>query len=258
MPSFDPSGERFVATVDDGPDFTSKGDLAVIETASKKSRTLFHQEGKSALAAQWSPRGDAIFFGLGFFFSGRERGAQVAMIRPDGSGFRQLTSAGNNNAFPSPSPDGKRFVFRTMGEDGRGLRIQNTEDGAVTTLTSGYDTFPVWSPRGDLIAFVRQEQGDFDIYSIRPDGTDLRQLTASPGNDSHVAFSLDGEWMVFTSARMGFKDEAPYTDSPQPYGDLFVMRYNGKDVRQLTDNQWEDGAPAWQPRPASRANVSPR
>jgi hypothetical protein len=46
---------------------------------------------------------------------------------------------------------------------------------------------------------------------------------------------------------MGFKDETLYTDAPQPYGELFVMRADGTDVRQLTDNQWEDGTPAWQP-----------
>jgi Tol biopolymer transport system component len=248
MPSFDPSGSRFVATVDDGPDFTMAGDLAVIETSSRKPRTIFHQDGKAALAAQWSPRGDAILFALGFFFAGRERGAQVAMIRPDGSGFRELTSGANNNAFPSPSPDGKRFVYRTIGEEGQGLRIQNVEGGPATTLTTDYDTFPVWSPRGDLIIFVRRHQGDFEIFSVRPDGKDLRRLTSSPSNDSHMAFSPDGEWITFTSARMGFKDEAPYTDSPQPYGEIFVMRYDGTDVRQLTDNQWEDGAPTWQPR----------
>jgi len=46
---------------------------------------------------------------------------------------------------------------------------------------------------------------------------------------------------------MGFKDEVAYTDAPQPYGELFVMRYDGTRVQQLTDNQWEDGTPAWQP-----------
>ena len=46
---------------------------------------------------------------------------------------------------------------------------------------------------------------------------------------------------------MGFKDEVTYTDAPQPYGELFVMRADGSDVQQLTDNQWEDGTPAWQP-----------
>jgi Tol biopolymer transport system component len=48
---------------------------------------------------------------------------------------------------------------------------------------------------------------------------------------------------------MGFKDELTYTDAPQPYGELFVMRYDGSNVEQLTDNQWEEGTPAWQPAP---------
>jgi hypothetical protein len=46
---------------------------------------------------------------------------------------------------------------------------------------------------------------------------------------------------------MGFKDEVTYTDAPQPYGEIFVMRYDGTGVEQLTDNQWEEGTPAWQP-----------
>jgi TolB protein len=62
------------------------------------------------------------------------------------------------------------------------------------------------------------------------------------------AYSPDGERIAFTSARGGFKDEAalhPY--NPQSYGDLYVMRKDGSDVRMLTDNQFEEGTPAWVP-----------
>ncbi len=52
---------------------------------------------------------------------------------------------------------------------------------------------------------------------------------------------------------MGFKDESIYTPSPQPYGELFIMRYDGTHVEQLTDNQWEDAGPAWQPTPKPSA-----
>jgi TolB protein len=57
----------------------------------------------------------------------------------------------------------------------------------------------------------------------------------------------------FSSTRMGFKDESMYTGSPQPYGELFVMRCDGTHVEQLTDNQWEDAGPAWQPVPKAKA-----
>lgn len=46
---------------------------------------------------------------------------------------------------------------------------------------------------------------------------------------------------------MGSKDEALNTDNPQPYGEIFLMRYDGTQVQQLTDNQMEEGTPAWLP-----------
>jgi Tol biopolymer transport system component len=266
MPSFHPSGDRFVAGAP--ANGTYAGAMIVVESGTGASRTLFSREGISALGPQWSPQGDAIFFGLGAFrlftnlfrnqtFTTEDRvdgGAHVAMMKPDGTGFKQLTTGANSNGYPSPAPDGKRIVYRTFGPAGNGLRILNLEDNTTTTLTTEYDNFPFWSPRGDLIMFSRADKGDYEIFTIRPDGRDLKRLTFAKGNDAHMTWSPDGEWIVFASTRMGFKDEAIYTDAPQPYGELFVMRYNGKDVTQLTDNQWEDGAPTWQPQPKLRSS----
>jgi Tol biopolymer transport system component len=267
QPSFDPSGARY-ATADYVP--TPGGNsLSVVDSATNKSTVVYHEDGRSVLGPQWSPGGDDIVFGVGHFgafFNGFhdlflkksdrvDGGAQVATIKADGSGFRELTTGPNNNGFPSMSPDSTRVVYRTFGPDGDGLRVMTLATRAVATLTNGYDNFPLWSPRGDLIMFSRIDEGDYEIYTIKPDGTGLRRLTHSPGNDAHQGWSPDGERIVFASARMGFKDEVTYTDAPQPYGELFVMRYDGSDVQQLTDNQWEDGTPAWQPppRPARRA-----
>ena len=105
----------------------------------------------------------------------------------------------------------------------------------------------MWSPRDDLIAFVRQMEGDYEVFTIRPDGKDARRLTHSKGSEAHLAWSPDDEKILFASTRMGFKDEALYTFAPQPSGELFVMRYDGTQVEQLTGNQWEDAGPPWQP-----------
>jgi TolB protein len=241
LPAFDPSGKRLIATSSDNTT------LVQIETGRDVAQTVFRQEGKLALSADWSPQGDAILFGVGQYFRNRAQGAQVAMIRPDGSGLRDITSGANNNGFPSYAPDGKRFVYRTFGPEGQGLRIMNLEDGHVTKLTEGYDNFPRWSPRGDVIMFVRRVEDSFVIFTITTDGKRLSRLTDPGTDDSHATWSPDGEWIAFASARMGFKDEALNTDSPQPYGEIFVMRYDGTGVRQLTDNQWEEGTPAWLP-----------
>jgi Tol biopolymer transport system component len=244
--------------------------LGIAATGNDAYTLIYQDKTRNVLAPQWSPSGDAIVFGIGVFnafFNGfhglflkpgdrAEGGAQIAMIRPDGSGFRELTTGPNNNGFPSMAPDGKRIVYRSFGPQGDGLRILNIETKAVSTVTSGYDNFPLWSPRGDLIMFSRQADGDYEIYTVKPDGTGVKRLTNARGNDAHQTWSPDGEFIAFASTRMGFKDEMTYTDAPQPYGEIFVMRYDGTNVRQLTDNQWEDGTPAWQPtRPRSTSSA---
>jgi Tol biopolymer transport system component len=241
LPAVDPTGTKLVGTDN------SKRTLNLVTVGSTTSQVIYRQEGKLPIAAQWTPKGDAILFGVGGFFTDRAQGAQVALIKPDGSGYRELTSGPNNNGFPSMAPDGRRFVYRTVGSEGMGLRIKELESGNIATLTTDYDNFPLWSPRGDLILFTRKIDGDFEVFTIRPDGKDLKRLTFAPGNEGHCAWSPDGQWILFSTSRMGFKDEAPYTDSPQPYGEVFVMRHDGSNVRQLTDNQWEDAGPAWLP-----------
>jgi TolB protein len=261
LPSFSPDGDRFVFTGRPPAGSVFGSSIAVAAAGSDEFRVIFQDKTRNVLAPQWSPRGDQIIFGVGVFngffngFNGlflkpgdrAEGGAQIAVIAPDGTGFRELTAGPNNSGFPSMAPDGKRFVYRSFGPDGDGLKIMDVESRTVKPLTSGYDNFPLWSPRGDLILFSRLDGGDYDIYTVKPDGGTVKRLTHTHGNDAHQAWSPDGERIVFASSRMGFKDESTYTDAPQPYGELFVMRYDGTNVKQLTDNQWEDGTPAWQP-----------
>lgn len=264
-PSFSPVGDRYAFV---GAAVNAKGaGVMVSDVGSDTSRVVYRDPARNALGPQWSPNGDRIIFGIGIFdaffngFHGQflqpedrvEGGAQVAIVNADGSGFRELTTGPNNSGFPSMSPDGRRFVYRTFGPDGDGLRIMDIETGKVTPIAGGYDNFPLWSPRGDVIMFSRQDEGDYEIYTIKPDGTGLKRLTHSRGNDAHMAWSPDGGHIAFASTRMGFKDEMTYTDAPQPYGEIFVMRADGSDLQQLTDNQWEEGTPAWQPTLAAKS-----
>ena len=258
-PAFNPTGDRF-AFVGQAEKARGAG-VMVANVGGETSQVVYRDPERNVLGPQWSPNGDRIIFGIGVFnafFNGFhglflksedrvEGGAQVAIVNTDGSGFRELTTGPNNNAFPSMSPDGRRFVYRTFGPEGDGLRIMDIETRRVTSIAGGYDNFPLWSPRGDLIMFSRQAQDDYEIYTIRPDGTGLKRLTHARGNDAHMTWSPDGEHILFASTRMGFKDEVTYTDAPQPYGEIFVMRADGSRVEQLTDNQWEEGTPGWQP-----------
>ncbi len=260
LPAFSPSGREFVTN--SAPAAKPRGSsLSVTSVDTGISKVLYEDKTRNVLVGGWSPDGRRIIFSVGgfaAFFDGFrslflkpgdrvDGGAQVAIVNADGTGFAEVTAAPGNNAFPSFAPDGERFVYRTFTDDGYGLRIANLESKEVKTLTRDYDNFPLWSPSGDLIMFARQIDGAYEIYTIKPDGSSSRRLTFTQGNDAHMAWSPDGEYIVFTSSRMGFKDEVVYTDAPQPYGEIFVMRSDGTGVEQLTDNQWEEGTPAWRP-----------
>jgi Tol biopolymer transport system component len=259
LPAVSPDGDRF-ATTTHNPD----GDWSLLLTEDgKPAHSIYKTKDSHAeliLGPQWSPDGKQIVVNIGGFASFHSLalggktpmppdngGARVALINADGTGFHTLTSGANNNAFASFGPDGKHLVYRTSGPDGEGLRIMDIDGHNVTTLTDSYDNFPVWSPRGDTIAFIRRVHSNFNIFTIHPDGTGLKQLSDTHGNDAHLAWSPDASRILFTSSRMGFKDEALITGNPQPYGEIFVMNADGTHVEQLTDNQWEDGGAAWLP-----------
>ena len=253
FPSFSPDGTKLLysqygrakhgAT---GLDSASAGNTSVEVMSDRGSdkRTLFQREGFSAYSAVWSPSGDEIALSVGRYF--RAPGlpsAQIALIKPDGSNFRLIVDDKVNNGFPTWSRDGSRLVFKR----GKQLVTMSLADRAMTPLTDGahYDNFPQWAPTSDLIMFTSDRDGDFELYTIRPDGTDRRRLTSVRGNDAHSSWCSDGNWVVFSSARHGYKDEmALYDGVPQPYGEIFAMRADGSDVRQLTDNKWEDASAA--------------
>jgi Tol biopolymer transport system component len=253
FPSFSPSGDRLVFT--NGQAALSHNGL--LETnADGSNRWLIHDDlQRNTTAPVWSPKGDWIAFGLGGAFQGflgtGRVNSTIALIRPDGSGLKEITHGERNDGFPSWSPDGKRVVFRTADQNGKGLRIVDIDTGQINVLTKGdhTDNFPDWSPSGDWICFTsNREDNDYEIYAIRPDGTGLKRLTHLPGNDAHSTWSPDGEWIAFSSGRAGFKDEMPlHPHNPQSYGEITVMRADGSQITALTDNPWEDATPRWAP-----------
>src|ERR1039458_6213487 len=94
--------------------------------------------------------------------------------------------------------------------------IQSVADHSITVLTNEYDNFPLWSQRGDLIAFIRKIGDDFEVFTIRPDGKDVNQLTHTKGNAAHLEWSPDGERIAFTSSRMGSKTKCSIATPRSP------------------------------------------
>ena len=96
-------------------------------------------------------------------------------------------------------------------------------DGAsVVRLTEGLRAAEVL-PGGSRIAFNSSRDGDFEIFVMDADGSNVRQLTNNSFFDAIPSWSPDGTNIVFQSDRDG--------DS-----EVFVMDADGSNVRQLTHN----------------------
>ena len=92
---------------------------------------------------------------------------------------RQLTNTIHIDTAPSYSPDGKKIVFESDRDGGRQQLFVMDSDGRKVKRISynkGRYATPVWSPRGDVIAFTKMLGGEFFIGIMRTDGTAERLL----------------------------------------------------------------------------------
>ncbi|MEC4720023.1 amidohydrolase family protein [Noviherbaspirillum sp. CPCC 100848] len=106
------------------------------------------------------------------------------------------------NMAASPSPDGSRIAFTAQGA----LWIIPAAGGSATRIT-GWEiepTAPVWSPDGKLIAFQNYTpQGNYHLYTIEPNGANLKEVTTGFFDDREPAWTPDGSSLVFASDRSG-------------------------------------------------------
>ena len=103
-----------------------------------------------------------------------------------------------------------------------------------TPLSRVVDYEPAWSPDGSRIAFVSNRNGPLKVYSMRADGTELRQLTQGTHEDDAPSWSPDGSRIAFVSTRDG---------DPE----IYLMRADGNEPTRLTRNPGADIHPHWSP-----------
>jgi TolB protein len=113
--------------------------------------------------------------------------------------MRRLTSSnGVIDTSPSYAPDGHAIVFNSDRGGSQQLYTMDGNGGNIQRISFGTGNYstPVWSPRGDLIAFTKQYGGQFYIGIMRADGSGERLLTQS-WLDEGPSWAPNGRVLIF-------------------------------------------------------------
>jgi FHA domain/WD40-like Beta Propeller Repeat len=140
-----------------------------------------------------------------FMFHSREAGEQAAIYRTIGTQHEVLRREGVPIQGQSPAwVNATAFVYQgCMGSD-CGLIFSSLDGSFPKQLTQDPgDTNPDVSPGGQQIVFMSRRSGNWDIYQVGIDGSNLVQLTSDSADDGLPIWSDDGKTVAFVSDRDG-------------------------------------------------------
>ena len=121
---------------------------------------------------------------------------------------------------------GTQQIYLMSASGGEAVRISNGK-GRYST--------PVWSPRGDMVAFTKQNEGRFHIGVMKTDGSEERLLSAS-FLDEGPTWAPNGRVIMFTREGAGAGGQAG----------LMSVDITGRNLKAIkTDGPASD--PAWSP-----------
>ena len=217
QPAWSPDRTR-IAFVRQGRRLGSGYQVWVMNADGSRARQI--TRGQVDVEPDWSPDGRSIVY-RGNSPNGRT--FDLYVVRPDGSGRRNLTRNPNAVSVTDPSwaPDSRRIAFQRSYQDrpiGTGIYSIGVGGAGLRRLAGGGQE-PAWSPDGRRIAFIRQpatEGESFQIYLIGSGGGGLRRLTRG-GENVAPEWSPDGRRIAFVR-----NDQ------------LTVMNADGSGIKQLT------------------------
>jgi len=186
----------------------------------------FSPDGNSVVMAQTTPGGNADIYTV-------DLGSRRAT---------RLTDSGSIDVSPCFSPDGTQIVFNSDRGGDQQLYVMAADGSGVKRISFGQGRYgtPVWSPRGDLIAYTRLHSDTFAIGVMRPDGSGERILSES--------FYVEGPTFAPNGRVIMFWRETPARDNR---GTGFSARLVSIDITGFNERQiatpTDASEPAWGP-----------
>lgn len=210
--------------------------IFVINVDGTGKTKITDNSGTNAYPA-WSPDGTRIAFSTPY-----KTGAGIAVMNADGANLHVLTTEDSPlNTYPAWSPTGDRIVFVAGGSN---VDIMDADGSHRQRLIKYTDTnnAPVghlsWCPDGSRIAFESTRphggttDGNYEIWTMNPDGSGLLQLTDNAFSDRWPAWSRDTLKIAFDSQRGAGRK-------------LYIMNIDGSGQAVLTADPFGAAHPAW-------------
>ncbi len=173
-------------------------------------QTRITHDPTNAMSPAWSSNGRQIVFDSERGSKEGQTDINVWVIDADGKNLRQLTfHPGAWDDYPYWSPDGTQIAFSSdrLSQEGKPPKYEMyvmAPDGSnIKQVTDvGFASQARWSPDGEWILFEGIIDQVRHIYAIRPDGTDLWQVSAPlPERAMYLGgWSPDGKRIVYAAA----------------------------------------------------------
>jgi TolB protein len=196
--------------------------------------------GGDDTAPVWSSDGRKIAF-----VSRRDGNREIYVMDNDGRNMVNVTRHPADDWTPAWSPDDSKLAFSSFRDGSWEIYVMDmaclsTPESCPESLTQitadgNGNLSPVWSPDGSRFAFNSKGNGNWDIYTMTINGSDIRQITTDPANDLAPAWSPDGGLIAYESNRDGNVD-------------IFVVDGNGGVGQNITNLPLaNDHGPTWSP-----------
>ncbi len=189
-PRFSPDGKNIVFLKYQN----NKASVYLMNIKSRNTKILGNFSGMS-FAPRFAPNGKEIIFSL------TDRGkSNIFLQNLENKKKSQITNNKYINTSPYFSPDGKYIVFSSDRAGKQNLYIKNIENkmSKVERITYGRGNYatPVWSPRGDYIAFTKSYRKKFFIGLIKTNGKGERLISEGYLTDGPT-WSPNGRTLAF-------------------------------------------------------------
>lgn len=198
-------------------------------------------DGGQNFEPAFSPDGTVVAF------YSRKRGG-IWTIPTSGGTAKQLTNFGSH---PAWSPNGSRIAFQSDPLFDLGFNVSNAfppstiwtialAGGEPRQIThpgnpSGGHGAPSWSPDGKRIAFDSSNTGIAAVWSVSPEGDDLKKLSGELRNAADVIYAPDGRSVYFVTNRGESIQQINVSASGEPIGEPSkILDASGSRIRQIS------------------------